>query len=270
MAAAKKDVEADLNAFEAPTAAEIGADPASIPGRRPGSEINQLDAAIAASAEDILVAAQQDLKPEPAPEAAPAAATPATKPDPTPAPAVAAPVAAPVAPAVHAAPVEPAKPAAAKPRQAAVAASLPAARPAFEMAGIGSKLSGALVPLAVMHEKLGESTRQTIGYCAVLTLFMSLCVWGKVIAFPAKSEAEPATEVAALYDETTPAHGVTAPPKHVEKAAEGEGHAQAKKPDAHAQPKPEKKPPASHGASGGHAEKKTSGPPKKAGAHGGH
>ncbi len=136
-----------------------------------------------------------------------------------------------------------------------------------------------LRPLAALHERLGESTRQTIAYCAILTLFSAACAWGLPL-FLKKPEMEPARgEQPFIYNDTLPAHGVTAPPRHTAEAAAGHGesggggHGEAAKKDAHGAS-------AKKGASsGGHGEaspakkEKPSSRAKKAAkpaAHGGH
>jgi hypothetical protein len=125
-------------------------------------------------------------------------------------------------------------------------------------------LAGALQPLAALHERFGESTRQTIGYCAILTLFSASCAWG-LVYFMKPKELEPARgEQPFIYSDTAPAHGVKAPARHVEEKAaahaegggEGGGHGEAAKKDAHAKP-------AKKSASSGHGEEGAAEKPKK-------
>ncbi len=304
IAAAAAEVDADLDAFEAPTPEEVGATPgpapvAAIPTGaahtpatdRPGPEIKKLDAALAAGAERALASATlnppaaEPLHAEPMhgavePEIEPE--LPAESPEP---------VVVAVTPLPAPAPPKPEAKPQAKPTPKTTAAATTilvdtpadAARVAPSRVGpaITKLLTLPLRPLAALHETLAEPTRQTIGYCALITLFFAACVWGRVVFFPVTSQLEPTTEPAELYNDTTPAHGTTAPVKHAEEGATGHGesgghdsggHGEATKPDAHA--KPEKKSSGGHGGDA-HAkpEKKSSSSHAKkpaADSHGGH
>ena len=291
IASAAAEVDADLGAFEAPSEAEIAhaappspspaahhepsPDPALQPishapiTERPGPEIKKLDAALAAGAERALATAKREE------------------------PKVAAPIIEPphereYEPELPAEPLEPiivapapATPAKHEPKLApkSVATDVPLLEPVAAPSVLRPLLIKAITlplrPNAALHEKLAEPTRQTIAYCAIITLFFAACVWGRVVFFPAKANLEPHGEAAEFYDDTKPAHHITAPAKPDAEGASGHGesggHGEAKKPDAHA--KPEKKP-GGHGEEA-HAkpEKKPSGKGKKTAAadpHGGH
>ncbi len=297
IASAAAEVDADLDAFEAPSESEVPhaappphspvahhespAAPALQPisnaptTERPGPEIKKLDAALAAGAERALATAKREV---------PSSGSPA-------APIVESEHENEYEPQLPAEPLEPIIVAPATPTKhesQRAPTSVRTEEPLPELAAAPSVLRPLLInaitlplrPIAALHEKLSEPTRQTIAYCAIITLFFAACVWGRVVFFPAKSNLEPHGEAAEFYDDTKPAHHITAPAKHAPEgaAAHGEsghgdsgGHGEAKKPDAHA--KPEKK-------SGAHAdeahakpEKKPAGKGKKTAAadpHGGH
>jgi len=128
-------------------------------------------------------------------------------------------------------------------------------------------LAQLLRPLTALHEHLGEPTRQTIGYCAVLTLFFASCVWGKVVLFPSKPELEPTTEAREFYSDTTPAHGITAPPKqHASGESKAAAHEEGAEGGEHGEKGDVKKPSRSSRASkkaGAHDEKSDSHAEKK-------
>ncbi|HMN42671.1 MAG TPA: hypothetical protein PKE29_17660 [Phycisphaerales bacterium] len=224
--------------FQEPSAEELRVEaPAPAP---PGAPVNieRLDAALAANADKALAAAQDDLAsaepvPLPAPSPGPRAAA---APEPVPP----APVAPPATIAHHEAEVQPelpAEPATHGPIAAAVA------EPAAPKAPLSAVLLAPLRPLAALHERLGESTRQTIGYCAILTLFSAACAWGLPL-FLKKPEMDPARgEQPFIYNDTTPAHGVRAPARHdgdskgaAHGGGGGGGHGEAAKKDDHARP----------------------------------
>ena len=299
IAAAAADVDADLDTFEAPSKAEIAPafEPAPLPAPvptsahvvappaplraaapsaanstdRPGPEIQKLDAALAAGAERALAAAKHDepredaktavpeseFEPElPAESLEPIVVAPAPVASPAPAAPKVAPAPATTTVILHDAPAPPAPPA-------------PAPAPSRVRVAITSALTLPLRPLVALHETLAEPTRQTIAYCALITIFFAACVWGRVVFFPAKNNLEPTGHAAEFYDDTTPAHGTHAPAKHGAAAAGGHGeaapagesagHGEAKKPDAHA--KPEKK------SSGGHGAEAKPKPEKKSSSH---
>lgn len=93
-----------------------------------------------------------------------------------------------------------------------------------------------LRPLAAMHERLSESTRQTIGYCAIMTLFFGMGAW-VYIAVHKPNLPTPTTQEQEFYDINTPAHGVTAPPHPAPPASEKndkkDAHGGDKKSDTH-------------------------------------
>jgi len=60
------------------------------------------------------------------------------------------------------------------------AAAAPAAAPGQTRAALVNALTLPLRPIAAVHEKFSEPTRQLIGYAAVITLFAAACLW----AFP--------------------------------------------------------------------------------------
>ncbi len=234
IAEAAEDVQADLEAFEAPSATEIAAIPdppapeADI--AKPGAEMRSLDAALAARAErSLLTTPAPAVEPVPvAPQAVVAAPAPAAPPKPEAQP----------EPIIIASPAEP--------------VPAPAAQPGSTRAAFVDTLTAPLRPIAAMHEKLGEPTRQLVGYLALITLFFAACIW-TFPRFMKASTPDPTTAPTEFYDANTPAHGITAPAKHAEgekaaghggEEAHGEsGHGEAKKADAHAKPKPEKKSP---------------------------
>lgn len=284
IAAASAEVEADLGAFEAPSEAELSApslasgpltetlapplaaapiDAPAPASSGPGPDIQRLDAALAASAERVLAQAQNDLQDAPSLDAPPtppvavASVPPSSVSAPAPV-ATAAPVVAPQAPGA---------PTFADPPAIEPVANAGALAPL--VARVRQLAQGPLRPLAALHEQLSEATRQTIGYCALITVFFALCFWGKL--FLMKSTLEPVTKQQQFYDDTTPSHGVTAPPRS------GDGHAGAKaahakgeaggKSDGHGAPaKPAKKTADKKPAATSKAKTKDA----KADAHGGH
>jgi hypothetical protein len=259
-------------------------DPATAPNPNAappaGTDIDRLDAAIATDADRLLAEAQAEMPPEPVKPAAPAAPAPTPKPvapAPAPKPAPVAPVAASTqvappapAPAVAHEPVASAPPAhtvevivAERPRVAADAPKGPGV-----LAMLAEPLGTMLRPISDLHERLGESARQTVAYCAILTTFCAACAWG-MPRFMRSKELEPVSQGQLLYDDTTPAHGVVAPVRAEPEAApkaehaeggdghgggEGEGHGDAKKPS---RAKPDRK--SSHGGGGdSHSDKRSS------------
>jgi hypothetical protein len=203
--------------------------PAPVPAARRGPvhSIDQLDEAIASDADRLLAEAQADLPPEPAPRAAPAPVAPiGAKPAPAPAPTP--------QPAPRQAPAPAPEPAAAPepapaPRAVEVVVrerpveSEPQPAGPSKLAVLAAKLAGPLRPLAELHERLGESARQTIAYCAILTMFCAACAWGMPHFIRAK-DLQPVTPGQALYDDTTPAHGVRAPARSEPEPAAKSGH----------------------------------------------
>ncbi len=156
-----------------------------------------------------------------------------------------------------AAPAAPAGPAAAGPQPATMAAATPTpalrTRVSEALARCASVAALPLAPLAAVHAKLSEETRQTIGYCAILTGFVAAGLWIAIPMLKKPVEHEPVTPAAEFYDPSTPAHGVTAPPKPKPKhaddaAAKGDGH--GKKADGGGSKGSDKK--AAKKADGGH------------------
>lgn len=141
----------------------------------PVADREQLDQALAANADKALEDAQRELDqhaatvaatPEPEP-AAPLAETPA----PTDVAASPAPAPAPPAPAAKSTPTPAPAP------QPPLVEILPTEPKRSKVAVLSAALLAPLRPIAALHEKFGESTRQTIGYIAVMNVFFASVVW---------------------------------------------------------------------------------------------
>jgi hypothetical protein len=268
------------SAFEAPKPEELQVEPVAPVNRTAAApspvNIEKLDAALAENADKALAAAQDDLRKE---AAAPPVVAPVVAPAPAPAKA---PVPAP-------APVKAAEPEEVIPElpddpRAAAAAHAPAAAEVVEpKTPLAERLLSPLRPLAAIHERLGESTRQTIAYSAILTLFAAACAW-TLPRFARGGELQPATGETPFitgYHDTLPAHGVKAPPKaHAEEkkagghGEEAGGHGEAAKKDSHAKAPKKKEASGGKAEEGGHAAEKPKKAPKsskkgKAEEHGG-
>lgn len=251
---------------------------------RPGPDVRKLDDELAQKAEQVLEQSQSDQHAEPAPApaadaaVAPAPAAPETAAAKPPAPEAGKadkPSHAPEHPEAKAAPKQKPHPAPAHapaPAETAVETkpSLGArVAPLLRRAGAGAMLP--LAPLDALHQKLGEEMRQTIGYCAILTGFVAACMLIAVPMLKKPVEQTPVTPAAEFYDPSTPAHGVTAPPKagHGESSSEHgeakkEGHGAAKK-DEHGAAKKDEHGAAKKDAHGSSAKKSE---PKKSDGHG--
>lgn len=211
----------------------------------PIGDIEELDKALAHSAEAVMAEAQRTPPtPEPAPASPPAPEPVVKAPEPVPAHVA---VAAATVAAAEAVAVEP-KPNA-KPKLAAV------------LAPIGRVTTAALMPLNSLHAKLPESTRQTVAYIAIMNVFFASVVW--FMALRPRPEAEVSYDVKAIYLTEQAAREAE---REARAKAEAEskkgGHGEAKKDDGHGGAKKDD----GHGGGGGHGEAKK--PAKKDAGHG--
>lgn len=292
IAAAAAEVDAELDGFEAPEPEEIALpEPAPMPagsaasgpaGERPGPEIRKLDAALAAGAERSLAHARREGAEAPAPwlhqpAAMDVASAKHVEPEVVPdLPPDAEPIVLSVPEPAAGGPATSRIDAVGIRTSEVIAETIvaPEPRPPWLGPMLLRAVTLPLRPVAALHERFSEPARQTIGYCALITMFFAACVWGRVVFFPAKSTLEPHTEAVELYDETTPAHHVVAPPKPEAVTKDGGpgdgGHGDS----GHDAPKKAKEADAGHGGGDAHAKpEKKSAKVKKGAAdegHGGH
>lgn len=240
----------------------------------PVADIQQLDQALAANADKALEDAQRELdqhaataaaNPEPEP-AAPVAETPATAaaaPSPVPAAAPPAPAAKPASPAPQPAPAA----------QPPLVEILPSEPQRSKVALLSAALLAPLRPIAALHEKFGESTRQTIGYIAVMNVFFASVVWFFALQKPVTRDPVSMGAHAYHSDEEAAtakaAHAAAHTEKHSADAhgaePKSDGHGASGHDSGHGEKKPEaKKSSADHGSDSGHGAKKAE--PKKADA----
>jgi len=214
--------------------------------QEPIGDIEELDKALAQSAEAVMADAQRApvpaaAMPAPAPVAEPVARTPEPE------------LAAVAVAVAAAAPVE-IKPAARE-------------RLGSALAPIGHAATVALMPLHSLHAKLPESTRQTVAYIAIMNVFFASVVW--FMALRPRPEAEVSYDVKAIYLSEQAAREAEREAKaKAEAESKKGGHGEEKKKDGgHGEAKkPEKK------DAGGHGEAKkpdTKAAAKKDAGHGG-
>jgi hypothetical protein len=210
-----------------PDAGKI-ADLESRANQPPVADIEALDKALAANAEKSVAEATANPAPTPAAPvsdaSAPAPAAPSPKPaTSTPPKPVPAPASAPetlVTTTIESAPVEQI------PLRKRVGGLF---RPVTSLASL------VLMPIANLHAKMPEGTRQTLGFLAMMQIFAAAVVWGWI--FTPKLQKDVEVDTAGVYASDAEAHEA-AEKAHTAKAAGGHGEAKE------------------HGDAGGHGEAK--------------
>lgn len=237
----------------------------------PAGAIDQLDEVLADKAEKVLAEAGptpriMEAAAEPALEAAAAPTAPA---QPVPPVAHAAPEAAAKRPTDQATPVEkPATPAASVEQKPAAAPEPRAPRKPVLRPAIDAVAARALRPLVRINAKLSHTSRHTIAWLAMVTLFNATAVWGYVLVRgPTRPLVAAGEGIRFLKPgETAPAtHGHDGHGDAHAAADHGDGHG-----DAHATKKPDKKD-AGQGGHGAADKKKDAShgkPAKKDDGHG--